>query len=187
MEILKQIDDLKFISAIKPEEGKLVYDFVIEQKPRFIIETGMGKSTLYWLAGINQSRLACHLTSVDLCEEDGDHNYDNRMHSTGDAIKSIFDEDFIKNFLWQPIKMDSIKFIKKIPDHLHLDVFMHDSKHTIEHLRQELHAIEIFKPEWFLCHDCIHDFAKINFSQEWFKKRWKHYKQARHLAIFKRK
>ena len=67
MNILKEIHDIKMISAIKPIEGSLLYDFITEQKPENIIEAGMGKSTLYFVAAMLDNGFG-KLFSIDLCD-----------------------------------------------------------------------------------------------------------------------
>lgn len=183
MHILKEIHNIKMISAIKPIEGSLLYDFITEQKPYSIIETGMGKSTLYFLAAIQKNEKGL-LLSIDLCEIDGDHDYTNRLDKTIDNLKQVFDEKFVANH-WTPVIDNSSQTLVDIEG---CDVFMHDSKHTYDHLCAELTLANKFnhRPEWFICHDCVHDFAQNVFKQKWFRYQWKSFRRARHLEIFRR-
>jgi len=186
MHILKNIHSLKLISSIKPEEGHLLYDFITEQKIENIIEAGTGKSTLYFLAAIKENGKG-HLTSIDINEIiDDRHDHGTKCLLLINYAMDFFGEKFLDAHIDFVIE-DSIKVLKNYDDYK-CDVFMHDSKHTYKHLYNELLALENLKypPMWFICHDCIHDFAKAVFGKTWFKNRWKSFRRARHLEIFKR-
>jgi len=186
MHILKNIHNLKLISSIKPEEGSLLYDFITEQKIENIVEAGSGKSTLYFLAAIRENGKG-HLTTIDIGEIiDDRHDHNAKCLLLVNYAMDLFGQDFLDTHV-EFVARNSIEYLKYKFDR-ECDIFMHDSKHIAEYLYRELLIVEGFKkpPKWFICHDCIHDFAKAIFGKTWFKDRWKSFRRARHLEIFKR-
>jgi len=178
---INNIHALVMGSAIKPEEGQFLIDTIFKYGINNIIETGMGKSTLYALCGLH-SAFGGTVTSIDSCDPKGDHNYSNRYNITRQNILNLFGQAFLAK-CWIPFHGQTSKEYVDFDNEVNCELFIHDSEHTEKNLEFELKS---FKSDFFLCHDCIHDFATIIFKKDWFKDSWYRLDQARHYALYRK-
>ena len=122
--------------CIKPDEGLLLYDVILNFQPEYIIETGSGVSTFFILKAL-QILGKGSLVSIDKFifgkqpyYQDGD--YSNREKWILPIIKDKFsdvDWTFIAN-------KDSAEYLEANSD-LPVDLFFHDSCHELVHIRRE--------------------------------------------------
>ena len=177
---IKHIHDLRMGSAIKPEEGQFLIDTIVNYGIKDIIETGMGKSTLYALYGLHAARGGI-LTSIDSCDPKGDHDYSNRYDITRQNALNLFGQAFLAK-CWIPFYGQTSKQYIDFGNEVNCELFIHDSEHTEKNLEFE---IKSFRSDFFLCHDCIHPFAQKVFEKNWFKGSQHKLGQARHYALYR--
>ena len=133
---LKTIDDVMNISipsAVTRLEAKFIYDIIRTFKPRCVVETGSGKSSLAILSALHDNGKG-FLHSIDLPNLEGCRS----LELNKNAVNKLW-RDTLKIYpQWDIREKDICKELPILLDELPVvDLFFHDSRHTAEHITLE--------------------------------------------------
>lgn len=121
-----------------------LYWLIRKTDPDIIVETGVhrGVSSLFILQALHDNNNKGKLFSIDLPQakyEQDNKDYTRSILPT-DKIGTCINQDLKKN--WTLILGDSKKELPKLLEKLSLiDIFLHDSQHTYEHMKWEYETV----------------------------------------------
>lgn len=159
---------LEYELKINQEEHlKMLYVFIRSLKPKKIISTGvaLGFQEAVILSALNKNKTG-ELISIDLLGKKDQLTYDLDLkeHETGFYIPEIYKKN------WSLIIGDTRKELSKILEGMDVDIFIHDSNHTISHMLFEYSIARInlkddkfiFSDDILIYNNCFEEFLKIN-------------------------
>lgn len=158
----------KFELKIEKEEHlKMLYVFIRALKPRKIVSTGvaLGFQEAVILSAINKNEIG-ELISIDLLGKKDQLTYDVDLKEdeTGFYIPEIYKKN------WKLIIGDTRTELSKILEKMDVDIFIHDSNHTVSHMVFEYSLSRvnlkegkfIFSDDILIYNNCFEEFLKLN-------------------------
>ena len=145
---------------VSPDELRFIYSISVNLKARNVVETGVGPGTTSYAFLTALKQTGGKLTSFDLGVKYGDAE-------KGEPVGFVVPEDLKHN--WRLITGDSKKTLpSEIVGLGPIDIFMHDSEHTYEHVTFELNTVSRHLSSKFLILVDNYDWtqAPVDFSKE---------------------
>jgi predicted O-methyltransferase YrrM len=159
--------------SIFPGEGVLLYNFIREKKPKHIVETGCGISTLFILTALHDNKEG-ELLTIDISSE------------RSDWIHPIISK-VLNNAKWETaMGTDSIEYLKNNINNMSIDFFFHDSLHTPNHIWGEWSIIRK-KTKWYAAHNYCNKQCHPFFISDEFEREWKKIYQYHVLGIWEKR
>ena len=124
---IEEIKKINIEAGIVPSERQFLYKIVSKYKPRCILETGSGASSLCFLEALKDIERGV-LYSIDLPNLEGRGSC--KFTWKEQSNWHIYEEDIIIRLPILCSQLDNI------------DLFFHDSKHTSQHLFFEFNCVE---------------------------------------------